>query len=339
MEEDKNINLERFAQLEREKLEAQYSEKLEDIKSCQLKKQDIMKERILEEAEERINNIAAGNEAAIEAALESLKNEHEERIHSLEYELSWTKKQKETIELAMEEVTSQNEKHNKSSNELARTIEYIKKENSFNLLRIISKSLSQRNISRQLVESRQKETEQILKELKREEESKHQSYQGKINVITKHLNHFIDREKILYDLLVNNNRDALLQHKLKSRDVSFQLDKIILKRKDLEDKQGVAEDETKQMEDEVYQIEKQIQEHSQTSAIQEGRVTILHAGKKRRLDEEYEHLLGNINSQREKITLIDSQIKNVLKNKEEEDNTMRELERSLVEILVGQQKN
>jgi len=48
--------------------------------------------------------------------------------------------------------------------------------------------------------------------------------------------------------------------------------------------------------------------------------------------------LGNINSQREKITLIDSQIKNVLKNTEEEDNTMRELERSLVEILVGQQK-
>jgi len=60
---------------------------------------------------------------------------------------------------------------------------------------------------------------------------------------------------------------------------------------------------------------------------------------KSRLDEEYEHLLGNIDSQREKITLIDSQIKNVLKNKEEEDNTMRELERSLVEILVGQQKN
>uniref|UniRef100_A0A6U0SMR1 Uncharacterized protein n=1 Tax=Eucampia antarctica TaxID=49252 RepID=A0A6U0SMR1_9STRA len=180
----------------------------------------------------------------------------------------------------MKEVTSQNEKHNKSSNELARTIEYMKKENSFNLLRIISKSLSQRNISRQLVESRQKETEQILKELKRKEESKHQSYQGKINVITKHLNHFIDREKILYDLLVNNNRDALLQHKLKSRDVSFQLDKIILKRKDLEDKQGVAEDEMKQMEDGVYQIEKQIQEHSQTSAIQEGRVNILHARKK-----------------------------------------------------------
>ena len=79
---------------------------------------------------------------------------------------------------------------------------------------------------------------------------------------------------------MNNNRDALLQHKLKSRDVSFQLDKIILKRKDLEDKQGVAEDETKQMEDGVYQIEKQIQEHSQTSAIQEGRVNILHARKK-----------------------------------------------------------
>ena len=49
--------------------------------------------------------------------------------------------------------------------------------------------------------------------------------------------------------------------------------------------------------------------------------------------------MENIDLQRDELTRIDAQIKIVLAEKEQVDNATRDIERSLVEILVTQQKH
>ena len=49
--------------------------------------------------------------------------------------------------------------------------------------------------------------------------------------------------------------------------------------------------------------------------------------------------MESIDFQRDELTSIDSQIKNTLAEKEMVDDAMRDLERSLVELLVTQQKH
>ncbi len=49
--------------------------------------------------------------------------------------------------------------------------------------------------------------------------------------------------------------------------------------------------------------------------------------------------MESIDFQRDALTSIDSQIKNTLAEKEMVDDAMRDLERSLVELLVTQQKH
>ena len=49
--------------------------------------------------------------------------------------------------------------------------------------------------------------------------------------------------------------------------------------------------------------------------------------------------LENIEVKREKISKVDSDINDVRKKKEEADEKMKKLERTLVEVLVEQQKN
>ena len=86
------------------------------------------------------------------------------------------------------------------------------------------------------------------------------------------------------------------------------------------------------------ELEGKIQEHSQTSSLQGGRINIAHARKKRALDEAYDVLLDKLESNREEIGSIDERLKEVLDRKEIQEERRKQTERALVEILLGQTK-
>ena len=83
-----------------------------------------------------------------------------------------------------------------------------------------------------------------------------------------------DKSSIMFDF-----RNECLQ-------ISSELKNIIAKQETAETDLKILDDDASQMQDGLHELEKQIQYHAQTSAIQDGRINMAHARKKRRLDEE-----------------------------------------------------
>lgn len=142
----------------------------------------------------------------------------------------------------------------------------------------------------------------------------------------------------MHDTLVNHKREALVQHKTQSANLQHQLEAVSLERDGLEHRKDKLLDELGEMEEAIKSLEEQIRQHSNKSAITDGRVNVAHARKKKRLDEEYEVLLEAVHTKRDQISDVDSKITACNDRRQEKEDAMKALERQLVEILVEQQK-
>jgi predicted nuclease with TOPRIM domain len=67
-------------------------------------------------------------------------------------------------------------------------------------------------------------------------------------------------------------------------------------------------------------------------------VNTSHTRRKRRLDEEYEQILCKIEMKREDLYSVEEEAKQLNTEKVKANDEMRKLEKSLVELLVEQQK-
>jgi len=85
-------------------------------------------------------------------------------------------------------------------------------------------------------------------------------------------------------------------------------------------------------------LEEEIREHAKQSSIQNGRVNVAHARKKRRLDEELESSLEGVEKRRSQITAVEQRIEDHTFEKEGREADMVALEQELVQILIEQQK-
>ncbi len=256
------------------------------MKALQREETEKLREKIIHETEKKIEDATAANKASTEMALESLENEFVEQIHSLEYDLGWNKKQKKQLELEIETLKSINLDYQEKNRQLTASVDSTQKHSSFISWRCISQSLALKNNLKYTFETKLEKMDEKFQQSKDQENARTQSLEEEMKVLTKQITSFKDRDKIVNDILVNKNRDSLLQHKLKGKDISLKLEKVLTKRKKLESDREKVETTMKELENKVRHVENQILEHSQTSAIQEGRINISHARKKRRLDEE-----------------------------------------------------
>jgi hypothetical protein len=144
--------------------------------------------------------------------------------------------------------------------------------------------------------------------------------------------------KLISSTLLNYKRDALLDHKAKSREIASEISEISDKIEVVESRRKqtneILQDLIKAMQD----IEKRLQDHSQISALQGDKVNTSHTRKKRRLDEEYEQILCKIEMKRENLHAVEEEAKQLHTEKGKANDEMRKLEKSLVALLVEQQK-
>ena len=92
------------------------------------------------------------------------------------------------------------------------------------------------------------------------------------------------------------------------------------------------------MERSIKSLEQQIRDHSQQSAISDGRINVAYARKKKRLDEEYEVLLEAIDQKRRSVEDMDKKLEDCHDRERTKEDALKQLERQLVEVLVEQQK-
>ena len=72
--------------------------------------------------------------------------------------------------------------------------------------------------------------------------------------------------------------------------------------------------------------------------MQNGRVNVAHARKKRRLDSELENVLMQIEKKREQMIQLDERIQDSTRNRDEKETELIDLEKDLVGVLVEQQR-
>ena len=85
-------------------------------------------------------------------------------------------------------------------------------------------------------------------------------------------------------------------------------------------------------------LEEQIRDHNRTSTMQNGRVNVAHARKKRRLDSELERVLEGIEQKRILMSGMDEKVSDHARLRDGKESDLIDLEKDLVGVLVEQQK-
>ena len=271
-----------FLQIHFKKARENFVKKIGEMKAaCDQRVVSIEKEKE-EEFQNDLNSFKKESEVGLRSALDSLTTEHDEKIQSLEYDLSWMKQQKENVHERAENFKRELQNSRESIKELNKSIESERVETTFNRFVLISKALSLR-------ESLKKKDEDRIATLQQMEgkfEHERHATKKKIELLQDQATAHNKKMKLISSTLLNHRRDELLQHKVKSKDVSNKLDDVMERVEGFELKREKALEIMNSYEDGLRNVERQLQEHSQVSALQGGKVNLNHARKKRKLDDE-----------------------------------------------------
>ncbi len=230
----------------------------------------------------QINEVKEDGERALEEAMQEMTQEHEDQIQSMEYELGWMKNQKETVEEAVQEMETKVSEREEVINDLREDVESQRVQYSFDKLFMSSKCLSLKEKIRQ----KEAEFNASIDQLHAKYEQSENRLKQRMHLIEKRASKFEGKIKLITSTLLNHKRDALMEHKMRSRDVTSKLSEMNEKIEIANEKRNKIQSYLGNLEQAMYDVEKQLQDHSQTSALQGGRINISHARKKRRLDEE-----------------------------------------------------
>merc|ERR1711988_1935173 len=151
-------------------------------------------------------------------------------------------------------------------------------------------------------------------------------FRGQIKELERGLDEADEWRTQMHETLVNHKREALIAHKSMSASLATELDALAGQREAIESKKELLLEQVGEMEDSVHALEDQIHSHSKESAIQEGRVNVARAKKKKRLDDEYEALLEAIGAKRSAVTALDASMSKLLDERQEEEQLQSESE-------------
>ena len=275
---------------------------------------------------------------AMRTALDKLATTHEEQEAELRGEIKMTMEERDSalqdIALLQSEIANQQSAIEDTDEELVAA----QKSSALRILRLATSSTLQQNAMNETLQSTQNEFNTRLQALQDEAVTIQESLEQRIMDMEDTIKSYQTQRKLVQDVLVSHSRDVLLRQKAKSREVLSQLDAIGAERQALQEKRQRSKEERDGLENQIRELEAKIQQHSQTSSLQGGRINIAHARKKRSLDEAYDILLDKLESNREEMSSIDDGLKEVLDRKEIQEERRKETERALVEILLDQSK-
>ena len=275
---------------------------------------------------------------AMRTALDKLATTHEEQEAELRGEIKMMMEERDSalqdIALLQSEIANQQSAIEDTDEELVAA----QKSGALRILRLATSSTLQQNAMNETLQSTQNEFNTRLQALQDEAVTIQESLEQRIMDMEDTIKSYQTQRKLVQDVLVSHSRDVLLRQKAKSREVLSQLDAIGAERQALQEKRQRSEEERDGLENQIRELEAKIQQHSQTSSLQGGRINIAHARKKRSLDEAYDILLDKLESNREEMSSIDDGLKEVLDRKEIQEERRKETERALVEILLDQSK-
>jgi chromosome segregation ATPase len=205
-------------------------------------------------------------------------------------------------------------------------------------LYVILTMLKANREKKMMVDEATKEAMEILEKTKKSFNSKIQGYQTTVKGLEQEVRLHEETRNAMHDTLVNHKRAMLMEHKVQSSVLQQDLAALVEQKDEIEAQRMAVLKESSRLEGAVKEIEHQMHELSKVSAIQDGRINIAHAKKKRRLDQEFERMLSRTQDKRDHLQRIESKLQELDDKRQEKEDQMKELERNLVALLVEQQK-
>jgi len=144
--------------------------------------------------------------------------------------------------------------------------------------------------------------------------------------------------KRTHKILTNYRTDELLEKRTQIRVLEKDFERLTIEKDALEEQRDVMEEEIEDLEGQVRDMEDQIREHNRTSSMQNGRINVAHARKKRRLDSELERMLEAIEQKRVGMQEMDEKSADKARERDTKEQEMVELEKQVVGVLVEQQR-
>lgn len=141
------------------------------------------------------------------------------------------------------------------------------------------------------------------------------------------------------DMLSHSLTLVLNQHKVESTNLQAELARVEDERSETEGLHRRLLQQVGELEGTVRMLESELREHSKTSAIDaDGKVNVAHTRKKKRLDGDTERAIDRVTTKREQLTNVEKRLAALNAQREEKEEAMREIESTLVGVLVQQQR-
>lgn len=294
--------------------------------------------KIIEDAnntvKKEIERAKLESEKVLDDTINELTLEHEEKLQALDYEIGWLKTQHNNAEAEVKNLKDELDTKNGEIYKLKEDLNFQQVRYSFQTLFLITKAL----ITNRNLEAARDEAQRIKSEANQTYSDLESNLTDRVKELEKKNSAFDDQMKLIGSTILNYKREELLNHKIKSREVASLIQRLAQKIETVEAKRDKALSILDNLEISMHDIEKQLQDHAQTSALENGKINLNHMRKKRRLDEEYEQILNKIELQRDELNVVEEEVMMLNKDKNAATEDMRKLEKSLVELLIGQQK-
>ena len=281
------------------------------------------REKVQRETEEQLNQLQRESDNLInklELALSDLKNEKQK----LSSELTSTVSKLEELEDHVYDLEESNKREKVSNSFIIWQLTTNTMLLKIKFKNTLQKMISERDVKENdIIQTHEKKTNELLS--------------TKQNLSNNIMESFQILNKIL-KIITNYKSDILLEKKTLIKLLEKDMEHLNQERELLEAQKEKLEDEINELQEQVQDIESQIREHTQDSAVQNGRINVTHARKKRKLDNELERLIDLIEQRRERIMTLETRIGDKGREKDEKESEMVDLERMLVGILVEQQR-
>lgn len=275
----------------------------------------------------------------MESQLQQLQEESEKLVNQLESALNDLKNEKLSLSAKIDEMASKLEDTEDALYDSRQAFKSLQKEHSLFSWQVSTKIIVMKQRFQKGMEDFDREANQRFEFLRQDMQTKWNDLALHYFKIVNFVNQIEEKRNILVQIIAHYKPEDLKRMKKKIQVLEQEIERMTLERDAIEDQRETMLKEIDDYTLEVREHEELVRQHQQDSSMTvNGRINVAHARKKRRLDQEIERLLEQIEHKRSQIQDIDQNMLEKTRAREIKEEELMEVERELVGILIEQQR-
>ena len=290
------------------------------------------------EREKALQDLAERARRELDHAVQMLEKQREKQVGRLTDALQKSEREKAEAKEDLDNLRDQLEESEDQNYDLKNQLSGVRRVGVMQRLYLISSKIREAKNEKKLLADARLESDARIKQLSKQKDRQIDTLRDKNSILDAEVRLHEETRAAMHDTLVNHKRAMLMEHKVQSTVLQKDLAALIEQKDEVDKQRNALVKENARLEGTVKEIERQIHEMSKQSAIQDGRINVAHAKKKRRLDQEFERVLEKVQEKRDHLSRVEKKLQQLDDARQDKEDEMKELERNLVQLLVEQQK-